>query len=154
MKTHRTYHYSNFFLSEAEIQGLLHPAEANLGYFLARFLSLQLPSTQTESPLAHKCQESFKVRTQPWTEIFVFRSGLPRVYCVHKPNCWLHVATPSLAHAVSLSGPHNTTNSVGTESRSGFCDGGNYLFNIILKSFRTHILSPARRLHFPPMYLY
>jgi hypothetical protein len=34
-------------LSEAEIQGLLHPAEANLG-----FQSPQLPSTQSESPLA------------------------------------------------------------------------------------------------------
>jgi hypothetical protein len=28
---------------EAEIQGLVHPAEANPGYFLARFQSLQLP---------------------------------------------------------------------------------------------------------------
>jgi hypothetical protein len=37
---------------EAEIQGLLHPAQANFGYFLALFHSLQLPSTQTESPLA------------------------------------------------------------------------------------------------------
>jgi hypothetical protein len=31
-------------LSEAEIQGLFHPAEANLQYFLALFQSLQLPS--------------------------------------------------------------------------------------------------------------
>jgi hypothetical protein len=37
---------------EAEIQGLLHPAEANFVYFLALFQSLQLPSTQSESPLA------------------------------------------------------------------------------------------------------
>jgi hypothetical protein len=37
---------------EAEIQGLLYPAETNLGYFLAWFQSLQLPSTQSESPLA------------------------------------------------------------------------------------------------------
>jgi hypothetical protein len=37
---------------EAEIQGLLHPAEANLGYFLMRFQSLQLPSTQSQSPFA------------------------------------------------------------------------------------------------------
>jgi hypothetical protein len=36
----------------AEIQGLLHPAQANLGYFLAWFQSLQLTSTQSESPLA------------------------------------------------------------------------------------------------------
>jgi hypothetical protein len=41
-------------LSEAEIQGLLHPAEANLGYFLAWYQPLQLPSTQYESPLAPK----------------------------------------------------------------------------------------------------
>jgi hypothetical protein len=31
-------------MSEAEIQGHLHPAEANLGYFLAWFHSVQLPS--------------------------------------------------------------------------------------------------------------
>jgi hypothetical protein len=37
---------------EAEIQGLLHPAKANLGYFLAWFQSLQLSSTQSESPVA------------------------------------------------------------------------------------------------------
>jgi hypothetical protein len=35
--------------SEAEIQGLLHPAD---GYFLEWFKPLQLPSTQSESPLA------------------------------------------------------------------------------------------------------
>jgi hypothetical protein len=37
---------------EAEIQCLIHRAKANLAYFLARFQSLQLPSTQSESPLA------------------------------------------------------------------------------------------------------
>jgi hypothetical protein len=51
-------------LSEAEIQGFLHPAEANLGYCLAWFQSLQLPSPQSESPLEPKCQVSFKVCTQ------------------------------------------------------------------------------------------
>jgi hypothetical protein len=56
-------------LSEAGIQGLLHPAEANLGYFLAWFQSLQLPSTQSESPLAlfHRAPEShvsFKASTE------------------------------------------------------------------------------------------
>jgi hypothetical protein len=51
-------------LSEAEIQGLLHPAEANLGYFLEWFKSLQLPSSQSESPLAPKSHVSFKARTQ------------------------------------------------------------------------------------------
>jgi hypothetical protein len=40
-------------LSEAEIQDLLHPDQANLGYFLVWFQSLQLPLTQSESPLAH-----------------------------------------------------------------------------------------------------
>jgi hypothetical protein len=30
-------------VAEAEIQGLLHPAEATLGYFLGWFQSLQLP---------------------------------------------------------------------------------------------------------------
>lgn len=50
--------------SETEIQGLLHPTRANLGYFLARFQSLQLPSTQSESPpalnpLTPKCYMSF-----------------------------------------------------------------------------------------------
>jgi hypothetical protein len=32
-------------LSETEIQGLLQPTQASLGYFLAWFQSLQLPST-------------------------------------------------------------------------------------------------------------
>jgi hypothetical protein len=50
---------------EAEIQGLLHPAQANLGHFLAWFQSLQLSSTQSEeSPLAPKCRVSFEVCTQ------------------------------------------------------------------------------------------
>jgi hypothetical protein len=49
-------------LPEGEIQGLLHPAEASVGYFLAWFQSLQLPSTQSESPLAPKSHASFKVR--------------------------------------------------------------------------------------------
>jgi hypothetical protein len=35
-----------------EFQGPLYPAEANLGYFLAWFQSLQLPPTQSQSPLA------------------------------------------------------------------------------------------------------
>jgi hypothetical protein len=64
----------------AETQGLFHPAEANLGYFPAWFQSLQLPTTQSESPLAqiplaHKCHVSFKV--------IIFRSGLSetRINC-------------------------------------------------------------------------
>jgi hypothetical protein len=56
-------------LSEAEIQGLLYPAQANLGHFLAWFQSLQLPSTQSESPLVlipltPKSHVSVKVCTQ------------------------------------------------------------------------------------------
>jgi hypothetical protein len=40
------------------------PGEASLGYFLAWFQSLQLPSTQSESPLAPNCHLPFKVCTQ------------------------------------------------------------------------------------------
>jgi hypothetical protein len=46
------------------MQGLLHPAESNLGYFLVWFQSLQLPSTQSGSSLASKSQLSFEARTQ------------------------------------------------------------------------------------------
>jgi hypothetical protein len=46
-------------LSEAEIQGIFHPAQASLGYFVAWFQSLQLPSIKSESPLAPKCHVSF-----------------------------------------------------------------------------------------------
>jgi hypothetical protein len=53
----------------AEFQGLLHPAQANLGYFHAWVQSLQLPSTQSEShlppiPLSPKSNVSFEVCTQ------------------------------------------------------------------------------------------
>jgi hypothetical protein len=51
-------------LSEGEIQSLLHPAEATLGYFLAWFQSLQPPSTRPESLLVPKPHVSFKVCTQ------------------------------------------------------------------------------------------
>jgi hypothetical protein len=44
--------------------GLLHPVEDKLGYFLAWFQSLQLPSTQSESPLAPKCHVSSNECTQ------------------------------------------------------------------------------------------
>jgi hypothetical protein len=60
----KKYHFSNFFLSEAVMQGLLRSAEANLGRFLAWFQSLQLPSTQPEGPLAPKSHVSFRVCTQ------------------------------------------------------------------------------------------
>jgi hypothetical protein len=64
------HHLQQFIpLSEADIQGLFSPAQTSLGYFLAWFQSLQLPSTHSESPLAliplapesHVC---FKVCTQ------------------------------------------------------------------------------------------
>jgi hypothetical protein len=60
--------FKNYKRQEVEIQGL-HPAQANFGYFLAWFQSLQLPSTQSESPLvllplAPKSHVSFKVCTQ------------------------------------------------------------------------------------------
>jgi hypothetical protein len=79
-----------FPLSEAEIQGLLHLAQANPVYFLAWFQSLRLPSAQSESPLAPKCRVSFKVN-----RIFHFSYSYPdyptagltvtrlvRVYCI------------------------------------------------------------------------
>jgi hypothetical protein len=79
-------------LSEAEIQGLLHPAEANLGYFLARFQSLQLPSVQSESPLVliplllnPMCLLKYVINCAQNFLYLIFRSGLtvnglPRVY--------------------------------------------------------------------------
>jgi hypothetical protein len=48
----KMYHCSNFFLSETEIQGLLDPAQASVGYFLAWLQSLRSSSTQSETPLA------------------------------------------------------------------------------------------------------
>jgi hypothetical protein len=51
-------------LSEAKIQGLLHPAQANSRYFLAWFQSLQLPSTQSQTPPAPKSYVSFIACTQ------------------------------------------------------------------------------------------
>jgi hypothetical protein len=57
---------------EAEIQGLLHSAQTNRGYFHAWFQSLQLPSTQSESPLAPKSHVSFKVYSQLWIKFFIF----------------------------------------------------------------------------------
>jgi hypothetical protein len=48
-----------FLLSETEIQALLHPAQANLGYFLTWFQSLQRPPTHSESLLAHKSHVAF-----------------------------------------------------------------------------------------------
>jgi hypothetical protein len=59
---------------EAKIQGLLHPAEANLG-----FQSLQLPSTQPESPLAPKslvCFLKYILNCEQKFSSFIFRSGL------------------------------------------------------------------------------
>jgi hypothetical protein len=64
-------------LSEAEIQGLLHPAQTNFGYFLAWFQSLKLPSTQSQSPLAPKAHVSFLINVLNCEHNFsIFRSGL------------------------------------------------------------------------------
>jgi hypothetical protein len=81
MKTNKEALLQSFYLKtikrqEAEIQGLLHPGQANLGYFLAWFQSLQLPSTQSESPLAPKSHVSFKVSTQLRTEFFSFHISI------------------------------------------------------------------------------
>jgi hypothetical protein len=70
MKINTKNYYRAIFLKtikrqEAEVQGLLHPAQANFGYFLAWLQSPQLPSTQSQSRLAPKCHASFKVCTQP-----------------------------------------------------------------------------------------
>jgi hypothetical protein len=57
MKINNEISLQHFFpMSEAEIQGLLHPAEANLGYFLAWFQSLSCPQ--------HSLKVLFKVCTQ------------------------------------------------------------------------------------------
>jgi hypothetical protein len=48
-------------LSEAELRSPLHPAEVRLGYFLAWFQSLQLPSTQSDSSLVPTSLVPFKV---------------------------------------------------------------------------------------------
>jgi hypothetical protein len=58
-------------LSEAEIQGLLHPAQDNLGYVLMWFQSLQLHSTQSESPLDLVPFISNFLCIQLWTEFFI-----------------------------------------------------------------------------------
>jgi hypothetical protein len=69
-------HCSNLFLCQKlKSQDLLHQAQSNLGYFIACFWSPQLPSTQSESPLAQirlasKSHVSFKVRTQLQTDFF------------------------------------------------------------------------------------
>jgi hypothetical protein len=44
-------HCTAFKNYKKKIQGFLHPAQANLGYFLVWFQSLQLSSTQSESSL-------------------------------------------------------------------------------------------------------
>jgi hypothetical protein len=54
-------------LSEAEIQGLLHPAQANLGYFCVWFQSLQLPSTQRRS----SCSNAFCSKSRVMFEVYI-----------------------------------------------------------------------------------
>jgi hypothetical protein len=66
IKLHIIYYCSNLFLRRnLKIKVLLHPTEANLGYFLAWFRTLRLPPTQSESPLAPKlhvikCEQNLK----------------------------------------------------------------------------------------------
>jgi hypothetical protein len=65
MKIKRMYHCSNLFLCQKlKSKVSFIQLKAILGYFLAWFQSLQLPSTQSESPLAPKSHVSFKVCTQ------------------------------------------------------------------------------------------
>jgi hypothetical protein len=80
--------------SEAEIQGLLHPARSGFGFFLAWFQSLQLPSAQSQSPLvliglapkSHVCLLKHVLNCEEHFPFFIFQSGLTvtgleRVYC-------------------------------------------------------------------------
>jgi hypothetical protein len=64
MKMNTKPHCCNFFLSEGETLGLLHKAPANFGYFIVLCQFLQLPSTQSESPLSPKSHVPFKACTQ------------------------------------------------------------------------------------------
>jgi hypothetical protein len=65
--------FKNHDRQESEILHLHHPAQIKLRYFLAWFQSLQLPSTQSESPLAPKSHVSFKVCILPRTVFVIFR---------------------------------------------------------------------------------
>jgi hypothetical protein len=84
MKINKKYQWSLYLRTtknpEAEIQALLHPAEANLGHFLVWFQSLQLPLTQSESPLAPKSHGSFKVCAQLSAEFLIFHISI-RINC-------------------------------------------------------------------------
>jgi hypothetical protein len=82
-------------LSETEILGLLRPAQANLGYFLAWFHSLSsCPRHSLQSPfdlipLAPKSRVSLCTQLRREFSFFVFRSGLSvtglaRVSCILK----------------------------------------------------------------------
>jgi hypothetical protein len=55
---------TNLPLSEAEIKNILHPYQANVGYFHVWFQFFQLPSTQSESSFAPKSHVLFKVCIQ------------------------------------------------------------------------------------------
>jgi hypothetical protein len=82
MKINRKISLQQFLpLSKAEIQGLLHPAEANLGYFLMWFQSLHLPSAQSQSPLASKSHVSFNVHAQLGTEFLFFSHISIQINC-------------------------------------------------------------------------
>jgi hypothetical protein len=49
---------------QADVQGLHHPAQSNLGYFLARFQSPQLLTALSESFLGPKSHADIKLFTQ------------------------------------------------------------------------------------------
>jgi hypothetical protein len=78
MKINTKYHCINFFLCQKL-------SSWSQSWIFSRVVSvyLQLPSAQYESPLAPKCNVSFKVCIQLWTEFFIFRAGLARVYCIY-----------------------------------------------------------------------
>jgi hypothetical protein len=78
IKINKKYQCSNFFLCQ-KLKSRVSFIELKpiLGHFLAWFQSLQLPSTQSESPLAliplaPKSHVSFKARTQPRRAFFIF----------------------------------------------------------------------------------
>jgi hypothetical protein len=72
--------FKNYKKTRSWNPGFLHPAEANLGYFLVLFQSLQLPSTRSESPLVPKSRVSFKVRTQLWRDFVISHISI-RINC-------------------------------------------------------------------------
>jgi hypothetical protein len=65
-------------LSEAETQGLLHPAEANLGYFLLGFSVSSRPQHSPKALLVLNvtCLLMYVLNCEQNLSFFIFRSGL------------------------------------------------------------------------------